>query len=109
MGVRAQSVLSREPLAYAISAEVDGAPWAPAVDSTFEGAYLASPLATPVSDDWVDGTFETTIIGTVRGLVMVGPGSTSALTAGQWYEWVRLTDPTTGVQVVSQVGSVIIE
>jgi hypothetical protein len=108
MGSRERSVLSREPLTYAISAEIGGAPWEPGVGSTFEGAYLASPLARPAGPDWVAGSFDTSPIGTVRGLVMIGPGSTKVLALGTWYEWVRLTDPVTGVQVVDQVGSVVI-
>jgi hypothetical protein len=102
------SVLSRTPLAYTVSAEVDGAPWAPGVSSTFEAAYLAGPLARPAGGDWVAGTFDTTVIGGVIGLVLVGPGA-KVLAVGEWWEWVRLTDPPTNVQVVEQVGSVIVQ
>lgn len=109
MGVRMRSSLSREPLTYSIAAEVNGAPWYPSVGTTFEGAYLSSPLAKPAAPDWAAGTLEVTGIGSVRGLVMVGPGSAKVLAVGEWYEWVRLTDPATGVQVVKMVGMVIIQ
>lgn len=108
MGVRQRSVLSRAPLTYAIEAESDGTPWTPAVDSVFEGAYLTSPLARPTAPDWVAGTLEVTSIGTVRGLVLVGPGSSHDLASGEWWEWARLTDPGSGVQVVEAVGKVIV-
>lgn len=107
MGVREpRSVLSRAPLTYTVTAEIDGNPWSPGVGATFEGAYLANPLARPVAPDWVAGSFQTTSIGTVVGLVLVGPGSAKDLAAGVWWEWTRLTDPITGVQVVQPVGSV---
>ena len=109
MGVRTRSALSRAPLPYAIRAEADGEPWVPAVDSTFEGAYLSSPLARPTSGDWKAGTLEINAVGAVIGSVMVGPGSAVELAPGTWYEWTRLTDPGTGVQVVDNPGSVIIE
>lgn len=108
MGVRSRSALSRAPLPYTVRAWVDGAPWYPAVDSTFEGAYLPGPLDQPESGDWKAGSFELSPTGEVVGLVMVGPGTPSALAAGTWYEWTRLTDPGTGVQVVDNPGRLIL-
>jgi len=109
VGDRVRKLDSREPLAYSIEAEMDGAPWVPALDSTFEGAYLASPLARPGALDWVAGTFDTTIIGTVQALVLAGPGTSADLGLGTWWEWTRLTDPGTGVQVVKQPGTVTVQ
>lgn len=103
------SSLSRVPLPYTITAEVDGNPWFPGVDTTFEGAYMTSPLDRPTEGDWVAGTLEVNSIGAVVGLVMVGPGSSRALAVGEWWEWARLTDPTTGVRPVIPVGSVVVQ
>jgi hypothetical protein len=109
MGVRRVSVLSREPLPYSVAAQVNGDTWTPGVGATFEAAYLPSPLAKPTDSDWVAGTFDTTSIGTVRGLVLIGPGTPKVLAAGKWYEWTRVTDPVSGARPVDQVGELIIE
>jgi hypothetical protein len=102
------SSLSREPLTYTITAAVDGNPWFPGVGTTFEGAYLPSSAAKPQPSDWVIGSTEVNEIGSVVGLVMIGPGA-KVLAVGTWYEWTRLTDPATGVQVVRSVGTVDIQ
>lgn len=111
MADRTRGVLSRDPLTYDVQAESAGKPWTPGAGSTFEGAYLPSPLVRPAAGDWKAGSLELTSIGTVRGLVMTGPGSANnnALAVGSWYEWVRLTDPTLGVQFVDMVGRVIVK
>jgi hypothetical protein len=102
------SSLSRVPLPYTVTAQANGAPWAPGVGSTFEAAYLPTPLVKPTNPDWVAGSFETDSIGSVVGLVVVGPGSAMVLAPGEWWEWVRLTDPASNVLFVDQVGSVIV-
>lgn len=110
MGTRRRSVLDRRPLAYAIAADIAGEIWYPTEGvTTFEAAYLETPLADPIESDWKAGSFEITPSGTVRGLVMVGPAGAVELERGTWYEWVRIDDPQTGARPVEMVGVVIVQ
>lgn len=110
MGARTpRSVLDRRPLTYDIEATQDGQVWYPTPGvTTIQAAYLPGALDDPSPTDWVDGVFETTPIGSVVGLVMVGPGGTKQLGIGTWYEWVKIDDPATGAQPVQMVGTVTI-
>jgi hypothetical protein len=108
-GERRRSVLSRDPLTYRIRATLsDGTPWYPGVGATFQAAYLPTP-ADPTAPDWKAGTYGLTRIGTVIGLVNVGPGGTAVLTKGKWYEWSRATDAALGVDHIECVGTLIVE
>lgn len=108
-GERRRSSLNRDPLTYAVRATLsDGTPWYPGVGATFKAAYLPTP-ADPVSGDWKDGTFGTSRIGTVVGLLNVGPGGTFTPTKGKWYEWTRVTDAALGVDHIECVGILIVE
>lgn len=108
MGQRLRSVLSDEPLTYAVAASVAGQPWAPSVSTTVSGAYLAGPLDSPTSGDWKAGVFEVSTIGTVRALIPCGPSTINDLARGTWYEWLKIDDPATGATPVRQVGRVIV-
>lgn len=108
-GERRRSSLNRDPLTYAIRATLsDGTPWYPGVAATFKAAYLLT-TDDPVAGDWKDGTFGTTRIGTVVGLLNVGPGGTVTLARGKYYEWARATEAALGVDHIECVGTLIVE
>ena len=109
VGQRLRSVLSDEPLTYAVAASVAGEPWAPGVSTTVSGAYLAGPLDQPTLGDWKAGVFEVSTIGTVVALIPCGPGTINDLARGTWYEWLKVDDPATGATPVRQVGRVIVQ
>lgn len=108
--IRYRSVLNRDPLTYAIRASnPDGTVWYPPVGATFEAAYLLTP-GDPVSGDWKTGAFSYTRTGAVLGYTIIGPGSViGTIAKGEYFEWARVTDPTTGVQSVRCVGRLVIE
>lgn len=108
-GERRRSLLSRDPLTYRIRATLsNGTPWTPGVTATFQAAYLATP-GDPAGGDWKAGSFGTTRIGTVVGLMDVGPGGTAVLGKGKWYEWARVADTALNVDHIECVGILIVE
>lgn len=108
-GERRRSVLNRDPLTYGVRATLsDGTPWYPGVSATFQAAYILTP-DDPAGGDWKAGTFGLTRIGTVIGLVDVGPGGTFVPARGKYYEWARTTDATLGMDHIECVGILIVE
>lgn len=108
MGLKRQSVLSREMVPFDVTAFVDGMPYNP-TSTVVELAFLTSSRAEPVSGDWKAGVWDTTVIGTYVAMCLVGPGGTVALAAGRYYCWVRITDSTSSEIVVRQVGMLFID
>lgn len=53
-------------------------------------AFLESTGA-PQAADWVDGTWDTTAIGTYTAQCLVGPSGATTLAAGTYYVWVQIT------------------
>lgn len=107
MGVRRISVLDRRELTYNVGAFMGGVPWQPGVGTTVSAAFMTT-RTDPVDADWVPGTFDTTNIGTVVGLVMVGPAPGHPLPVGTYYEWCKVDDPPTGSRPVECVGTLIV-
>lgn len=106
---RRRSSLDVDPLVYDVTASVNGLPWSPPVGATFKVAYLQTP-GDPQPSDWKAGTFGTSLIGTVVGLAIVGPGSTiGALAKGTWYEWARITDSSLGIDKIKCVSKLVVE
>lgn len=109
MAARFISSTSRESLTYDVFSELNGQPWTPGVSTTMAAAYLLTQ-ADPQAGDWVAGTFEVSDIGTIVGLVEIGPGSSKALAKGEYYEWVKIDDSAaSGAIPVKPVGTLIVQ
>lgn len=87
------STASLEYVRVPVSATVNGA----AVDPTSDTVKFAfkSDGTTPVSGDFVAGSWETAVTGTVTTYLarcLVGPSGTTTLAAGTYQIWVKVTD-----------------
>lgn len=90
------AILSSASLEYVrvpVSATVNGAK----IDPTTDAVKFAfkSDGTTPVSGDFVTGSWETAVTGsttTYLARCLVGPGGTTTLTAATYRVWVKITD-----------------
>jgi hypothetical protein len=99
------SSLSDETLRFGVSADSNGAPVDP-TSATVEVAFMAS-YADPGEGDWHAATWDTTLIRTYVACVKTG-ATGAELTAGRYYTWVRITDPSSAEIVVRPTGLVLI-
>lgn len=100
------SALSTEPVVATVKAYQAGAPLNPTT-GTVQMAFLSTPLAQPGVGDWKTGSWDTNEIGEYVAQCEVGPTGAVTLAAGVWWVWVQIA--LAPVNVVRQVGSIVVE
>lgn len=98
---------TKEAVQVGVRAAANGLPVNPTAD-VVEFAFLAT-TDNPTSGDWHAGSWDTSVIGTYVAQAVVGPGSSWALAAGEYYAWVRVTDAGSGEIVVRMFGKLLVE
>lgn len=101
------SVASKaENIAFDVRVSYEGKLYDPR-SATFEVASMDS-FATPADADWKTGRWNITTLGTYQGLLSVGPQGDVTLPQGDYYTWVRITDPYLGQEPARQVGQLMV-
>ena len=86
------STASLEYIPVQVSALKSGMPYNPTGDTVAMAFSSGSSTATPTAGlTFYAGTWDTAQ-GAYYALCLVGPGGTTALTAGIWTVWVKVTD-----------------
>jgi len=102
------SALSKERLAFPVTAYVNGKPYDPR-GASVEFAFMTDARTSPQAGDWKVGSWDVNLIGGYVALVLVGPGGVIALTVGDWYVWIRITDATLGETIVRPISRLLAE
>lgn len=87
------NILSLEYVPVQVSAKKLGAVYDPTGDEV-QFAFKP-PRVKPVSSDWTDGVWETDTAGSTTvyiAKILVGPGGTVTLAAGEWVVWLKIFD-----------------
>jgi hypothetical protein len=101
------SVLSKERLAYPVTAYVAGKPYDP-TSAGLEFAFITDADSEPAIGDWHPGTWDVNLVGGYVALVLIGPGTNFALPTEDYYVWIRITDATLGETPVRQISRLIV-
>ena len=102
------STLTKERLPYPVTAWKAGLPYDPR-SAAVEFAYMASLTSKPDTPDWKAGSWDVNLIGGYVALSLVGPGTTSVLSEGDYYVWIRITDATLGETIIRQIDRLLVE
>lgn len=90
-----------------VEADADGLPYDPTA-ATVDWAFLTSTLEKPQAGDWKTGNWDVTRIGSYVAQCNVGPAGVVELQPGNYYAWIRITDPAAGENPVDQLGKLIV-
>jgi hypothetical protein len=104
------SPLSHEQIRFPVYADSNGVPVDP-TGYTVEAAFMGGDdfAADPDTGDWKAATWETTVTGNYVAAAAVGPGSVNVLTVDTYRCWVRITSLFDDIQIVRQVGQLVVE
>ena len=101
------SALSQaDPVVATVKAYQAGAPLNPTT-GTVQMAFMGSPLTQPGVGDWKSASWDTNEIGEYVAQCDIGSGGAVTLTVGVWWVWVHVS--LAPVDVVRQVGSIVVE
>src|SRR5688572_15876877 len=90
-----------------VEADADGLPYDPTA-ATVQFAHLTSGLDKPDPGDWKTGSWDVTRIGTYVAQCNVGPGGAVTLSPGNYYTWIKITDPVAGEIPIEQIAKLIV-
>lgn len=90
-----------------VTADSQGLPYDP-TSATVQFAFLSSQLAKPAPGDWVSGSWDVTRIGSYVAQCNVGSNGVTTLTAGNYYTWIKITDPVAGEIPIEQIAKLIV-
>jgi hypothetical protein len=100
------AVESTGKVRFAVSADSEGLIYDPR-SSTVELAAIPG-YGRPTDDDYHLGDWDVTLIGQYVAEFNPGPGG-MALAIGEYYCWIRITDPFAGETVVDPQGTLIVQ
>ena len=101
------SALSQaDPVVATVKSYQAGAPLNPTT-GTVQMAFMSSPLTQPGPGDWKAGGWDTNDIGEYVAQCDIGSTGAVTLTVGVWWVWVHIA--LAPVDVVRQVGSIVVE
>lgn len=98
---------STERVQASVEADANGLPYDP-THAEVQFAFLADPLAKPQLSDWKTGSWDVTRIGAYVAQCNVGEGGAVELQAGNYFAWIRITDPVAGETPTEQLGKLIV-
>jgi hypothetical protein len=90
-----------------VEADANGLPYDPTA-TTVQFAFLTSRLDKPDPGDWKTGSWDVTRIGTYVAQCNVGTGGAVALSPGNYYTWIKITDPVAGEIPIEQIARLIV-
>lgn len=90
-----------------VEADSAGLPYDP-TDATVQFAFLTSFLDKPDPGDWKSGSWDVTRIGSYVAQCNVGAAGVIELQPGNYYVWMKITDPVAGETPGDQLAKLIV-
>ena len=90
-----------------VTADSNGLPYNP-TSATVQMAFLTSQLDKPNPGDWKTSSWDVTRIGSYVAQCNVGSGGAVELQPGNYYTWIKITDPVAGEIPIEQVAKLIV-